>query len=253
MDPFPTLTDLAENPETGRGHLWILEAVEGVPLRFSLQDDGRLVFADEHQRLDPADAPPAISPAIRQVQMEFRRDTFREAVEGPSAVTFYGIATCQHRIAYDWDRLPAFLGYDVRSPARGGLLTPEAAHASYDRLGLAPAPAVEREVRADAFDPDRYAFPASAWADCPVAGVRLADKHGWRGHLSNSDHPDRPTPAFEDAVAAVDALLDVDEAGETVERVVDRLARERRAELRAAGIDPTTGDFRRAVASALTR
>lgn len=258
MEAFPAVADIGDGESMGEGHLWILEDVEGRPLRFTLQDDGRLVFGDENRRLDPETAPPSIRPAIDAVRSSFDRDAFRGAVADVSAVTFYGIATCQHRIDYDWATLPAFVGYDVHSRARDGLLTPDAAHAIFDRLGLSPAPAVEREVRADAVSPGRYSFPDSQWADSPAAGVRLSDKHGWRGRLGNPERPPEPTASFEDADAAARALV-ADEhrsafdVGEPVDRIRNRLAREHRAELAAAGIDPAETEFRSAVARALQR
>lgn len=259
MDEFPPVTDLAANPDdSGAGHLWILELVEGVPLRFSLHADGQLAFADRERRLDPERVPPAVRPAVEAVRAQFRRDAFRGAVEDVSTVTFYGIATCQHRLAYDWDALPAFVGYDVAVPARGGLLPPDATHASFDRLGLTPAPAIEREVRADAFVPDRFSFPESAWAESPVAGVRLADKHGWRGRLDNPDRPPEPEAAFDDAETAVETLLDDDRldsltTAEPVDQLQAELAREHRATLAAAGVDPASAEFQRAIGKALGR
>ena len=259
MEPFPTTSDLNADPDTmGEGHLWILEGVEGQPLRFSLRADGRLVFETEHRRIDRDSADPAVRPAIGAVQSTFRRDAFRDAVEDVTTVTFYGVATCQHRIEYDWASLPAFVGTDIYSAATDGLLAPERAHASFDRLGLTPAPAIDREVRADTIRPDRFTFPASKWADEPVAGVRLADKHGWRGRLDNPDRPKAPTASFRDADAAAAALLNddlIDRIGtdDPVDDAVRALARERRATLEAAGIAPQSDAFRAAVAELLGR
>lgn len=256
MEQFPTVVDCAESAAPmGAGHLWILEAVEGEPLRFSLQADGQLVFGDEQRRLQPDEIEPWVEPAVETVRTRFRRDAFRSAVEDVAAVTFFGIATCQHRLAYDWDRLPAFVGYDVHAPGRGGLLAPDAAHASFDRLGLTPAPAVEREVRADSFAPDRATFPQSAWAPQPCAGLRLSDKHGWRGTLSNPDRPPSPTADFETPAAAAESLVTVElvaALGE-VDAVYKRLARAHRAELASANVDPADGAFRAAVAETVQR
>lgn len=256
MDPFPTRVDLAEEPEaTGEGHLWILERVEGIPLRFALQSDGRLVFGDGTRRHEPGSEPPAARLAVEAVQSSFRRDAFREAVVDAGSVTFYGVATCQRRLAYDWDRLPAFLGYDVRVPDRGGLLAPEDAYASFDRLGLTPAPAVERELRADAFDPGGYTFPGSEWADSPVAGVAVADKHGWRGRLDNPETSDPPQASFDSPVDAAERLVSavVPTAEDSVEAVRNRIARRHHAELSTAAIDPSEKAFRSGVAEAVQR
>jgi len=253
MDPFPTCVDMAEDPTTGTGHHWLLEYVEGEPLRFTLQTDGQLQFGGA-QRYEDGSEPPAIGPAIETVRSAFRRDAFREAVAEPASVTFYGVATCQHRIDYDWDRLPSFLGYDVRVPARGGLLAPENANASFDRLGLTPAPPLDRERRADAIDSGRETFPDSDWADRAVAGIVYADKHGWRGRLLDPDRPSKPTASFESPESTAEALV-TDELATTagVEAALRRIARRHRATLAAAGVDPASPAFRRAVAEVLQR
>lgn len=252
MDPFPTRSDCNETPDAvGDGHLWIFEYVEGLPLRFTLQSDGQLVFGGRTEQYEDGSEPPAVRPAIETVRSAFRRDAFREAVSNPDSVTFSGIATCQHRIAYDWDRLPAFLGYDIHED---GLHLPDAAHASFERLGLTPAPTVEREIRADAFDPDRYTVPDSRWASEPAAGVVLADKHGWRGRLLDRDRPPKPTASFESPESAAEALV-TDELATThgVEAVLRRIARRHRAALAASDIDPASSAFRSAVARSLQR
>jgi hypothetical protein len=259
METFPTVTDLAATPtETGTGHLWILEHVEGILIRFSLRDDGRLVFGDRTRRLDPETIAPAIRPAIEHVRAQFHRDAFRDAVSDVSTVTFYGVATCQHRLDYDWGRLPPFVGDDVYVPARGGLLPPDSTHAIFERLGLTPAPPLEREVRADSFHPERYSFPDSKWAETAVAGVRLADKHGWRGRLDNSDRPAEPTASFPDAETAVEELVAERDlhsltTGDPVDELCHRLAREHRAELSTAEINPDDDVFRSAVARLVGR
>lgn len=254
MDSFPAYVDLAENPATGQGHHWLLEYVEGQPLRFTLQSDGQLVFGGKQRRYEDGTEPPAVSPAIETIRSAFRRDAFREAVADPDSVTFYGIATCQHRIDYDWDQLPAFLGYDVRVPARGGLLAPENAHASFDRLGLTPAPPLDREVRADAIDPGRETFPDSNWADRAVAGVVFADKHGWRGRLLDPDRPPEPAASFESPESAAETLVSEQLPTQgSVETTLGRLARRYRATLADADVDPTSPAFRSAVAKSLQR
>lgn len=255
MDPFPTVADLPGEAR-GTGNLWLLEAVEGLPLRFCLQADGQLRFGDAVRPLDAAELPAPATAAVRTVRREFDRDALRAAVEDVSAVTFFGVATCQHRIDYDWDRLPAFLGVDV--DGTDGLLTPDAAHNSFERLGLTPTPAVERERRADSFKPDRYGFPESAYADSPVAGVSVADKHGWRGRLDNEAIAAPAWPTFEDAEGAAerlvtDALLQRFAGGDTVDAVQVALARRHRAALEASGIDPGGQPFRSAVAAVVTR
>lgn len=259
MDPFPQVTDLAETPDVaGSGHLWLSERVEGLPIRFQLQPDGQLQFGDAERPLPVDEVAAPARPAVTHVQSEFDRDALRAAVDTVEGVTFFGVATCQHRIEYDWDALPAFLGVDVHSADRGGLLGPDAAYSSFERLGLTPAPTVRRELRADAFDPGRYDFPESAFADGPVAGVRVADKHGWRGVLDNAAIESPSRPSFENPEDAAErlvttSLVESATGRDAVAVAQARLAREHRADLVASGIDPDDRAFRSAVAAEVNR
>ena len=254
MDPFPTIVDHASGGTSPDGHCWVFESVDGIPLRATLQSDGQLVVDDGEQSPSNAPVPPAARPAVRTLRTALDRDALRAAVDVDS-LTLYGVGTCYDRIGYDFDRLPAFLGTDVR--VDGDLISPERAYEGFERIGLTPAPALDRERRADTLAPDRFAFPDSAYADSPVAGVRIADKHGWRGVLDNDAVPDPDRPAFADAADAVASLVTdslVSAAtGDAVEWVREELARRHRGDLRAAGIDPSTGAFRSAVANEVGR
>lgn len=270
MKPFPERPDAVDAPELlEEGHLWLLELVEGAPLRFELQDSGLLRFGDATREYSDADdLPLSVQAAVRHVRERFDRDALRTAVDDPTAVTFFGVATRNEGVPYDWERLPAFLGTEIRDD--DGFRPPDATEAIFDRLDLQPANALERERRARDFQPARYDFPASAWRDGPVAGVLIHNKRGGRAVLSNPDldadvaidrTPDSlagtpaeladrfATPerfrAIADALrerdwtVTVDALLD---------RVVEDVARENYVRLatRREQLDPTA--FRSAVA-----
>jgi hypothetical protein len=122
--------------------------------------------------------------AARHVRERFDRDALREAVDDVESVVFFGYAMHYCGTDYDWARTPPFLGSDVWS---SGYLLPDRVTKIYDRLGLDALDAVAAEVRAADFDPDGYAFPASAWYDGPVTGVLVRDKTGHRACLDNPE------------------------------------------------------------------
>jgi hypothetical protein len=270
VKPFPERPDAMDAPEMlEEGHLWLLELVEGAPLRFELQDSGLLTFGDAHRAYSDADELPlSVQAAVRHVREQFDREALRTAVEDPTAVTFFGVATRNEGVIYDWDRLPPFLGTEIRD--EDGYRPPDATEAIFERLDLHPAPALERERRARDFQPSRYAFPDSAWRDGPVAGVLIHNKRGGRAVLLNPDltadsGPERspePLDATAEALAerfatlerfqavaeslrergwavTVDALLD---------RVVEGVAREHHACLAAGRVQLEPAAFRSAVA-----
>lgn len=191
MEPFPSVPPISAAPDgLLEGHLWLLEAVEGLPLRFQVRSSGRIRFGDRTRVYDRADDLPApYRRAVRQVRESFDRDALREAVESTAAVTFSGTATVRRRLPYDFERLPPFLGCEVRS-ASGAFRPPDAAAGIFDRLGLTPINAFERELPARDFSPERYAVPSSAWYDGPAAGVVVRNKRGHRGRLAGPPFAD---------------------------------------------------------------
>lgn len=221
--PIPAIDDAASPALSG--HLWLLEAVEGSILRFQLRDDGRLRFGSARGTYRDFDAvPPECRRGVRHVREGLDRDALREAVDDVGSLTFVGWATHRERIDYDWARLPPFLGLDVWAADSETFRPPDAVEAIYERLGLDPVNAIERERNSRDFDPETYEIPKSAWYDGPAAGVVIRDKRGGRALLTNSG-------IFEesgDPVASIDAT-DAESLAAAVateqrfERVADRL------------------------------
>ena len=184
MKQFPPSPPVDEAPAAlfDGGHVWLHELVDGAPVRFRVQGDGRLRFGDAVRVFD--DVPSGYEHVARHVRERFDRDALREAVDDVESVVFFGYAMHYCGTDYDWVRTPPFLGSDVWS---SGYLLPDRVKKIYDRLGLDALDAVAAEVRAADFDPDGYAFPASAWYDGPVAGVLVRDKTGHRARLDNPE------------------------------------------------------------------
>lgn len=272
MKQFPPIPDIddASAPALS-GHLWLLEAVEGSILRFQLRESGRLRFGSARGTYRDADAvPPQCRRAVRHVRERLDREALRGAVDDVESLTFVGWATHRERIDYDWERLPPFLGLELWSEAAETFRPPDAVEGIYDRLGLDPATAVERERNSRDFDPERYDIPASAWYDGPAAGVVIRDKRGGRTQLTNSEISEnsersRGTIDATDAESLA-ASVATDRRFERVadrlrgrgwelsvdvlqERTLDDIYREEHRRLFASGHDIDRGAFRGAVAT----
>jgi len=252
MQEFPEVVDLSVSPDALSGHLWLFESVTGLPLRVGMDPNGQLALGDERRRLDTP-VPVAYRPAARELRTRFRRDALRSAVDDVTTVTVFGVGTCYRGVEYDWDDLPAFLVTHVYSERQDGLLAPDATVRSADRLGLTAAPVVEKELRADAFDPASVAFPASAWGEEPAAGLLAADKRGGRGRIDSDAVAMPRDPGYEDHGAAATDLLTAALLGRDVDRAIDALVRRNYGRLVAARIDPDDGEFHGAVARELNR
>ena len=265
MQSFPPLPAVADAPESlfDGGHLWVQEWVPGGPLRFRLRDSGLLAFGDE-QRAFQDSIPPGYQHAVAHVRDHFDRERLRDALDDVSDAVFFGVATRNEGLTYDWDTTPSFLGVDVWT-ADSGFRPPDAAEALFERLGLTPVNAVAKEVRADSFDPASYELPASAWRDGPVAGVLVRNKTGDRGKLVRDW--ERPEPLRGDAADLVDevvtdarieaAVAHLAQADESVDvaavtdRVVAVVAREQYARAFDDNVDEAA--FRSAVAERASR
>lgn len=250
MRAFPLVPDVADAPPSLLdGHLWLQEYVLGGGLRFELRESGLLVFGDEDGTFDGDDVPLGYREAVRHVRERFDRDVLRGALDDVEAVRFFGVATRDEGLDYDWAALPPFLGFDVYDARDDRFLPPDDVERLFDRLGLAALNAVQKELRGADFDPHSYEIPASAWRDGTAAGVLVRNKTGDRARLvADGSHRDRTADVEDPAALAQELVTDelVARARERVgtggadaltERVLELLAREEYA--RVLGDDAT--------------
>jgi len=262
MRAFPPLPTVADAPPSlFDGHLWIQEWVCGGLLRVQLRESGLLRFGDTERVFD-GDVPRGYRHAVRHVRERFDRDALRGALDDVEAAVFYGVATRQQPLDYDWASLPPFLGFDAFDAGGDAFLPPDAVAALYERLGLTALPAIQKELRGADFDPDDYATPASAWRDGPAAGVLVRNKTGDRAVL-HADGLDAPEPVAFDADPSalaerfvteerVDRARDAADPADVdavVDRVLELLAREEYARLYADDAPVDVAAFESAAAA----
>jgi hypothetical protein len=238
------------------GHVWVQELPTGGEFRFQVAASGFVTFATTEQSFDTVAAvPPQFRRAAELINERLDRDALEAATDDPSSVAFCGIATRNEGVEYDWDSVPPFVGVDIWSEQKEKFLSPDAATAVFDRLGLPTLPAIEKELAAAHADFTRYAdqrgFPQSAWRDGQAGGVLIRDKSGNRA-VAWSDERGRepvsePQPAEELAaeyatnkrIEQTVAALQAEGHSVAVDAVRDRLvadvAREEYGDLFAQG------------------
>ncbi|RDZ50889.1 hypothetical protein C5C07_18975 [Haloferax sp. Atlit-4N] len=165
-----------------------------------MEPSGRLLFGDRDRVFD--DVPPPYESAVRHVRERFDRDAFHDAVDEPGAYVFFGVAPCNVGIDYDWERIPAFLGWTIWSGAKERLLPIDKAEQVFERLGLTPLNTFQKELNVRDFHPERLDIPESAWYAGPAAGVVIENRRGGRALVEDTavderrDHePIRGEPA----------------------------------------------------------
>ena len=201
----------------------MLELIDGAGFRFRLDDAGALRFGDETRVYDdPDDVPPPYRHAVRHVRENFDRRVLRDAVADAGEAVFFGWATQRRSIEYDWERLPSFLGVDVWSTSADGFRPPDTAEKIYERLGLHPVNAVERERNTRDFDPESYVVPRSAWYDGPAKGVLIRNKRGGRARLLHPEFGERDPDAVD---VSAEAFARECATRRRFERVADRIER----------------------------
>ncbi|VTT88333.1 hypothetical protein DM2_1667 [Halorubrum sp. DM2] len=216
--PLPPLNSAAAD-DVLDGHLWLIELIDGTGIRFRMDESGLLRFAGPDGAFADDDAvPPRLRPAVRHVRSRFDREALRDAVDDPTDVAFFGVATHCRRIDYDWDRIPPFLGTDVWAGTGDRFRPPDAAAAIFEGTGLDAVDAVDREIPARDFDPDAYEVPESAWYDGPAAGAVVRNKRGDRGRLVREDFDDGSAGSGGDEAPAVETLAAEYAADERLER-----------------------------------
>jgi hypothetical protein len=224
MKQYPSIPRVEDAPEGlfESGHLWLLEKIDGVQLRFQLQDSGVIRFGDRDRVYDDPDAIPApLEHAVRHVRERLDRDALERAVDDPESIVFFGEASTHRTIEYDWERLPPFLGFDVWSAESESFRPPGVVQAIFDQLGLEPVNAIEKERNTRDFDPESFAIPQSAWYDGPAAGVVIRNKRGGRAMLCNPEIQAREAAAPRDVSAESIAATHATE--ERFERLAEAL------------------------------
>jgi len=178
--------------------------------------------------------------AAETITERLDRAALRAAADDPGGVTFFGIATWNDGVPYEWESLPPFVGTDVWSTAKDRLLSPDTSTGVFERLGLPTLPAIEKERPAAHADFGRFNdasdFPDSEWRDGAAAGVLIRDKAGGRAEAWRRDDgasasaPKQrsaeelaETYATDDRIARTIAALGDDEQSLAVETIRDRL------------------------------
>lgn len=202
MRRYPPIESIDES--TGvldGGHLWLQEYVTGPVLGFSMDESGMLTFGMNGEPLETI--PPSLRCAVDHVRERIDRDRLRSGVDDVSAFVFFGIATRNEGVEYDWDALPPFLGLDIWAASAERFVSADVCERVFDSIGLSSVPSFRKEVPTHSFDPSSYEPPNSHWRDGPAVGVIVRNKRGGRALLEDAALESTSSPRH-----SVDAGID---------------------------------------------
>lgn len=239
MHPYPSLNPVNSTPEVlDGGHLWLQEYPTGKIVGFEMDETGLITFGAEGTEFESV--PPSLRRAVGHVRKSIDRDRLRDGVEDVTEFVFYGIATRYEGYDYDWQAVPPFVGLDIWAKSEERFVPPDVTERVFDRIGLTPVPAFEKEVPAAHFDPATFEIPTSHWRDGTVAGVIVRNKSGGTALLETTT-PKRETDsavdetvaietvvacAFSTVLSALDATVETVDVEALSERLFERVARE---------------------------
>lgn len=209
------------------GHFWLQEYVTGRVLRFVMDPSGLLHFGDHTEPFGDRTIPPQYRAGVKAVREQLDRDVLRDRTEDVGSYSFVGVVPLAGGVAYVWDEIPAFLGFDIWDGGTETFVPEDVTERVFQTVGLEPLPAFRKEVPARSFDPESYDIPTSHWSKEQAAGVLLRKKNGdpavhlrpdiGGGHWSDDeavnsteqDRSERGPDAFEswlEAELTIDAL-----------------------------------------------
>jgi len=94
----------------------IQEKIDGANFRFYITEDGKIIFGSRSQQLTSNEGEDT------NIQKNFQRcilyirdkwESVRDIAPNLSHLIFYGECMVKHTIAYDWEIIPPYLGFDI--------------------------------------------------------------------------------------------------------------------------------------------
>lgn len=171
------------------GELVIKEKLDGANFRFTVTENGELLFGTRNVEYKIDGEPDyeenvdsrfkaAIEHVREQVDAERVRDIYG------TQYTFFGENMVKHSLDYDWENTPQFVGFDVYDEDAEKYLHTDQAYNLINKIGLACAPIIER-LPAEDFDISEFdAAQESEFRDGAGEGVVIINEDAEENDLS---------------------------------------------------------------------
>ncbi len=158
------IKDLLTTPDD---EIVIEEKVDGANFRFMVSSDGRIVFGSRSQSL--GDDKQDIGGNWKRCVEHIKSKSANFLTDMP--YIYYGECMVQHSIAYDWQRVPPFLGFDILDLTTGKFLNWEARNALFKRMGLDVVPHIKTCKASEITKLDDSVIPQSSYYPGQAEGL----------------------------------------------------------------------------------
>lgn len=151
------------NPEDT---IYVEEKIDGANFRFMLQSDGRITFGSRTQSIgdDTKEIGGNWSRCVQYVSEKLKGKTV------PENLVFYGECCIKHSLEYDWEKIPPYLGFDIKGD--NGYLNYEEKKALFESLDLPMVPLITTLKAVEMNGKDVLAMvPQSVYANGPAEGI----------------------------------------------------------------------------------
>lgn len=168
---------ILDDPEAS---IEIEEKIDGACFRFMIHD-GKLIFGSRNKQLSVEDSGSkawkrCTQHIIQQIGNSPEAKTISKYPNRWNGFIFYGECCIRHTIPYDWDKIPPFLGFDIRQPNGDWSTVPKGI---FELFGLGFVPQITK-VKAKMITPQMFEnddiVPQSQYYDGQAEGVVFKDR-----------------------------------------------------------------------------
>jgi hypothetical protein len=156
--------DLLSNPDD---FIYIQEKIDGANFRFMPTEDGRIIFGSRNQSIGD-DTQEIGGNWKRCVEYILSRTKNKDMKEFAGCI-FYGECCVKHSLEYNWDMMPAFLGFDIMVNDRF-ICAPDVAKYYYC-LNIPTVPLIWSGRAKDMPEIKEVYIPKSAYAMSQAEGI----------------------------------------------------------------------------------
>lgn len=139
----------------------IEEKMDGANFRFMIKDK-KVIFGSRTQELDSENIQNNWKRCVNYILEKTHQNINNECYDN---YIFYGECMIKHSMNYDWDKIPPFLGFDVRDKKTLQFLDLDQAMALFEDLDLDFVPIIDIKEAKDIKDLSEDLVPESKYAD----------------------------------------------------------------------------------------